>query len=197
MQRSNSKTSSSPASSKTIGTDLSHFDSPLPLSTDDSTAPKPCPYQPHLCPLPSPFRPHCLAKDRLHLWTPGTTDRRPASRSIPAVVSDQALNRILEVIGASWADSTKELYGNALLTYHVYCDLNGPIPERERCPISSTLLLSFLSSCAGGAAGSTLSNYAAGIKAWHLLHGQPWHIHQDKLRLMLQGAARLAPSHSK
>ncbi|KAF8553697.1 hypothetical protein OG21DRAFT_1584369 [Imleria badia] len=151
----------------------------------------------HLCPLPSPHRPHCLAKERLRLWTPNTSSKQPASGIIPAAVSDQALNCILEVIRASWADSTKELYGNALLTYHVYCDLNGPIPKHERCPISSTLLLSFLSSCAGGFAGSTLSNYAAGIKAWHLLHRQPWLIHQDELRLMLQGAARLTPNHSK
>jgi hypothetical protein len=88
------------------------------------------------------------------------------------------------------------LYGNALLVYHVYCDLNGPIPDHEQCPISRTLLLAFLSSCAGGASGSTLSNYVAGIKAWHLLHSQSWNIHQDELCLTLQGAARLAPRNS-
>ena len=110
------------------------------------------------------------------------------------IVPDSALDHILEVIGASWADSTKVLYGNALLTYHVYCDFNGPIPDHEHCPISGTLLLAFLSSCAGGASGSALSNYAAGIKAWHLLHGQSWNIPQDELRLTLQGAARLAPA---
>ena len=59
------------------------------------------------------------------------------------------------------------------------------------------LLLAFLSSCAGGASGSALSNYVAGVKAWHLLHGQPWTIPQDELQLMLQGAARLAPRSSK
>jgi hypothetical protein len=97
---------------------------------------------------------------------------RSASTSTPSATSDDALNHILEVIKASWVDSTKVLYGNALLVYHIYCDLNGPIPDHERCPISGTLLLAFLSSCTGGASGSTLSNYAAGIKAWHLLHGQ-------------------------
>ena len=110
------------------------------------------------------------------------------------IVPDSALDHILEVIGASWADSTKVLYGNALLMYHVYCDINGPIPDHECCPISGTLLLAFLSSCAGGASGSALSNYTASIKAWHLLHGQSWNIPQDELRLTLQGAARLAPA---
>ena len=84
-----------------------------------------------------------------------------------------------------------------LLTFHVYCNYNGPVPESEHRPVSGILLLSFLSSCTGGVAGSTLSNYTAGIKAWHLLHGQPWNICQDKLRLMLQGAAHLVPAHSK
>ena len=112
-------------------------------------------------------------------------------------ISDSTLNRILGVLRVAWADSTKALYGNALLTYHVYCDLNGPIPDHEHCPVSRVLLLAFLSSCAGGASGSALSTYAAGVKAWHLLHGQPWTMPQDKLRLMLQGAAHLAPHSSK
>jgi hypothetical protein len=162
-----------------------------------SLAPKPRLYPPNLCPLPSTNRPHCLTKDRLRLWMPTTPTTRSASTSTPSAVSEDALNRILEVIGASWVDNTKVLYRNALLVYHVYCDLNGPIPDHEHCPISRTLLLMFLSSCAGAASGSTLSNYAAGIKAWHLLHGQAWNIHQDELCLTLQGAARLALCNSK
>ena len=85
------------------------------------------------------------------------------------VGGSSTVTRILEVIGTSWANSTKVLYGNALLVYHIYCDLNGSIPNHERCPILRTLLLTFLSSCAGGASGSALANYTTGIKAWHLL----------------------------
>ncbi|KIJ61935.1 hypothetical protein HYDPIDRAFT_95331, partial [Hydnomerulius pinastri MD-312] len=62
---------------------------------------------------------------------------------------------------------------SGLLIYHVYCDMHDT-PEHQRCPISPTLLLAFLSSCAGVYSGSALSNYASGIKAWHLLHGLPW-----------------------
>jgi len=197
----NAKTSWSAAPSKTTLSNPARFDSTLPSPADTRgppvTVPKLRSHPLNLRPLPSPIRPHCLAKDRLRLWTPSTPSSRPSGDTAPATVSDNALNRILEVIGASWADSTKVLYGNALLTYHVYCDLNGPIPDRERCPISGTLLLAFLSSCAGGASGSALSNYAAGIKAWHILHGQPWNIPQDELRLTLQGAVRLAPRSSK
>ena len=192
-----SKMNLSIAPSKMTGPDGSCFNAPLTTTNDPSTVPKPWPYQSYLHPLPSIYHPHCLAKDRLRHWVPANPIKRPASGAIPTAVSEQALNRILEVIRASWANSTKELYGNGLLIYHIYCNLNGPIPEHECCPISGTLLLSFLSSCTGGIAGSMLANYAASIKAWHILHGQPWNIHQDELRLTLQGAARYMPNHSK
>ena len=196
-QKASLKMNSSITPSKVTSPDGPRFNAPLTSTNNPSTIPKPRPYQSHLHPLPSIYHPHCLAKDKLQHWIPANPIKRPASGAIPMAVSEQALNRILEVIGASWADSMKELYGNGLLIYHIYCDLNGPIPEYEHCPISGTLLLSFLSSCAGGIAGSTLTNYAASIKAWHILHSQPWNIHQDELRLTLQGAARYAPNHSK
>jgi len=42
-----------------------------------------------------------------------------------------------------------------------------------------------------------LNNYAAGLKAWHLLHGRPWKIHPAELKAILDGAAALAPMSSK
>jgi hypothetical protein len=45
-------------------------------------------------------------------------------------ILDEHLNHILEVIGSSWAISTKETYGAGLLVFHVYCNsLN--IPEHQ------------------------------------------------------------------
>jgi hypothetical protein len=90
----------------------------------------------------------------------------------------------------------KETYGAGLLVFHVYCDLNH-IDEDKRCPVSSNLLLQFLSSCAGAYSGSSLANFAAGIKAWHLLHGRPWLVQPDELKATLGGATVLAPSASK
>ena len=112
------------------------------------------------------------------------------------MVSETALDRILEVMGASWAESTKELYGTGLLVFHVYCDINH-ISESEQCPVSRALLLLFLASCVGTHSGSTISNYHAAIKGWHLLHGHPWEMNQDEIKLALQGATRLAPRSSK
>jgi len=99
-------------------------------------------------------------------------------------------------MGSSWAVSTKETYGAGLLVFHVYCDTLD-IPEMKRCPVSPSLLLAFLSSCAGSYAGSSLANYAAGLKAWHLLHGQPWHVQANELKAILDGATALAPPSSK
>ena len=196
-RKASSKMNSSIVPSKMTGPDGLCFNTLLTTTNNPSTILKPWPYQSHLRPLPLIYRPHHLAKDRLRHWVPANPIKHPASSAIPTAVSEQALNRILEVIRASWADSTKELYRNGLLIYHIYCNLNGPIPEHKHCPILGMLLLSFLSSCTGGVAGSTLANYAASIKAWHILHGQPGNIYQDKLRLMLQGAACYTPNHSK
>jgi hypothetical protein len=111
-------------------------------------------------------------------------------------ISEDQLNRILEVIGSSWALSTKETYGAGLLVFQVFCD-SHKIPEENRCPISANLLLMFLSSCAGSYSGSALANYAAGLKAWHLLHGRPWLINAKELKATLDGATALAPGSSK
>ena len=186
-------------SSKMIESVPSRFNFPLPFpnpsTLKSTTEHRPCPYPPNLRPLPSPYQPHCLAKDRLHLWIPTSPSTRTSLASSD-VVSDIVLNRILEVIGTSWADSTKELYGTGLLIFHVHCDINN-IPKIEHCPISHPILLAFLSSCAGAYSGSAISNYAAGIHAWHLLHGHAWLVEPNELKLTLQGATRLAPHTSK
>lgn len=57
------------------------------------------------------------------------------------------------------------------------------IPELEHCPVSHTILLAFLSSCAGAYSRSTISNFTAGIQAWHLLHGHPWVAEQYELKI--------------
>jgi hypothetical protein len=120
-----------------------------------------------------------------------------ARRTVTAVdthdltISDTQLNRILIVMGASWALSTKETYGAGLLVFQVYCD-SHQIQENQRCPISSTLL-AFLSSCTGAYSGSSLGNYATGLKAWHLLHGYPWLERTNELKAIPDGATALAP----
>ena len=197
-QRPLSRMSSSLVSSRTVDSSSSHFNSPLPSPSPHpelAGASKPCPYQPNLRPLPSPNCPHCLARDRLRLWRPANPSMCPADGVSSAIMLESMLDQILEVIGALWADSTKELYGTGLLIFHLFCNFNR-ISELECCPMSRNLL-TFLSSCTGAYSGLALTNYSAGLRAWHLLHGHLWTIDLVELKHMLQGAARLAPCSSK
>ncbi|KAF8835289.1 hypothetical protein BDN67DRAFT_473711 [Paxillus ammoniavirescens] len=78
--------------------------------------------------------------------------------------------------------------------------LHGPNQPKNyhlRAPISTNTFAAFLSSCAGAYSGSTIANYAAAIKAWHLLHGMEWTVKDAEYKALLEEATRLAPSSSK
>lgn len=173
---------------------MSRFTNLTPLSST-TTSSVPRPYQPSLQPRTSSLRPHCLARDRLRLWVPESSRPCLDSSGSTVVLSDADLDRILCVIAHSHSPNTRECYGSGLLVYHVFCD-SRDVPEIQRCPASSVLLLAFLASCAGLYSGATLDNYFYGIRAWHLLHGQPWAVDQAQVSLTLEGARRLAPAHS-
>ncbi|KIK10923.1 hypothetical protein PISMIDRAFT_654288 [Pisolithus microcarpus 441] len=151
------------------------FDAPLPSYCSQASYAPPWPYRPGLTPCPSSLRPHCLARERLRLWT---------------------LSHNHTIMGASWAEKTKEAYGAGLLTYHVFCDTHN-ILEHQQAPIRANTLLTFLSSCTGSYSGSALVNFTAGLRAWHLLHGLPWQINLEELRAILEGVSHLAPTSSK
>lgn len=112
------------------------------------------------------------------------------------LLADDDLERILAVIVASYATSTRETYGSGLLIYHIFCD-SRVIAEPERCPVSSTLMLAFIASCAGSYSGKTLATYVFAVRAWHIIHGLEWHMHDTELKAALTGAANLAPPASR
>jgi hypothetical protein len=138
--------------------------------------------------------------DHLRLWIPaGDSTRQTAAgadQSPSHKVSDAQLEHILDVIGLSWAQSTKETYGAGLLVFHVFCDTHN-VAEENRCPVARSLLLNFLCSCTGSYSSSALANYAAGLKAWHLLHGRSWLIPPSELKVVLDGATASVPITSK
>lgn len=140
----------------------------------------------------SASRPHCLARDRLQFWVP--QQRRQSAPQVE--LSDDDLDRILAVIVASYATSTRETYGSGLLVFHVFCDIRA-LPELQRCPVDPTLMLAFIASCAGSYSGKTLATYVFAVRAWHVIHGQPWFMHDIELKAALTGAANLAPPSSK
>jgi hypothetical protein len=185
----NSETNGAPSSSRFT------LHSPIPSADITSVHTRPHPYLPSLTPLPSTLRPHCLARDRLRLWLPphGRSSRDHTGSPLP--LSDVDFNRILTVIGHSLASGTRETYGSGLLVFHVFCDARH-IPEDQRGPASSVLILAFIASCAGLYSGKTLENYLYGVRAWHLLHGLPWFADPAQVASALTGGARLAPPSS-
>ncbi|KAG1855627.1 hypothetical protein DFJ58DRAFT_727441 [Suillus subalutaceus] len=178
-----------------------HFGAPL---SNHAAEPPPLPknYRTNLTPHPSNLHLHCLARDRLRMWHPaGTNPRQVQLAAAPAEtqsdeVTDAQLEHILDVMGSSWVQSTKETYCAGLLVFYVFCDMNN-IAEDQRCPVNPTLLLSFLSSCAGSYSGSALTNFAAAIRAWHMLHSRLWLISHSELKTLLEGAKAVAPESSK
>ncbi|KAG2341250.1 hypothetical protein BDR05DRAFT_949845 [Suillus weaverae] len=108
------------------------------------------------------------------------------------MLSDSDIDRILLVIVHSHAPNTCKVYGSGILVFHVFCDSRNVL-ESQWCPASSVLLLGFLATCAGLYMGSTLKTYFYGIRAWHLLHGQPWVVDQAQASFMLEGAKHFAP----
>ncbi|KAF9221307.1 hypothetical protein BS17DRAFT_712036, partial [Gyrodon lividus] len=84
----------------------------------------------------------------------------------------------------------KELYETSLLIFHIYCNLNG-IAASKHCPISHTWLIAFLASYMGAYSGSVIANHMSTIHTWHLLHGFPWNVNHNKLKVTLQGASKL------
>ena len=123
-QRPSSRISSSSMSSRTFDLSSLCFNSlllsPTTLTLKSSSVAKPHPYQPNLHPLPSPNHPHCLAKDKLCLWKLANSSTCLAEGAPLAIVSEATLNYILEVIGASWADTVTSKTVTMFGTFVVY-----------------------------------------------------------------------------
>ena len=175
-----------------LSSSSARFSANLPSSRHSSSR-GPNRYLSNLTPVFSELRPHCHARDRLRLWKPTFTR---SSVTLDTEITDEDLDRLITVINTSWQSTTRETYGAGLLVFHVFCDLRS-IPEPQRCPADPLLMLTFISSCAGSYSGRTLSNYFYAVRAWHVLHGAPWHMNAAEMKAALDGAAILAPPSSK
>ncbi|EKM52348.1 uncharacterized protein PHACADRAFT_76616, partial [Phanerochaete carnosa HHB-10118-sp] len=98
--------------------------------------------------------------------------------------------RVAAVMSVAWAPSTLEMYGAGLLLFHAICNARS-IPEPSRAPASSELLCVFLAKLPGSYSISALTNYLAGIQAWHHLYWLPWHLDSTQQQLMVRGAAAM------
>jgi hypothetical protein len=106
------------------------------------------------------------------------------------------LERIEQVLGYAWADSTQETYGTGLLVFHVFCDIKN-IPESQRAPASGVLMSAFAATIAGAYSAKTISNYVSGVRAWHILNGIPWALNQQEMSALLRAADTVSPTSSR
>jgi hypothetical protein len=151
------------------------------------------PYPANLTPLPSNLRPHCAARERLTKWKPanGCVVRDMQGKELP--LSDEVANRILQVLGMSFAPGTLSAYGAGLLAFHVFCDKHS-IEDCQRTPCSTDLITAWISTMAGTYTGASVKNYVAAVRAWCIVHGVEWEIQQDQLDTILRGAEKLQPA---
>lgn len=55
----------------------------------------------------------------------------------------------------------------------------------------------FIAALSGGYAGDTISNYVAGVRAWHILHGLPWNVDPAPYNAALKSARSFEPATSR
>ncbi|KAF6740964.1 hypothetical protein DFP72DRAFT_1123242 [Ephemerocybe angulata] len=98
------------------------------------------------------------------------------------------------MLSMSWSLGTRRTYGAGLLAFHVFCDeRDPPVPESQRAPVSTALLLEFLSCCVGIYSGSTAKNYVYGVRAWHTTHAIPWRVNEIQLSAALTTVEKMTP----
>lgn len=166
----------------------SRFDRPLP-TTPSLTVP-PRPYPKHLTPSPSLLRPHCHAQDRLRQWKPLNAPTQTD------VFAPENIERLQSLMECAWSTNTRSVYGSGLLAFHVWCDRKG-ISESDRAPASGSLISLFIASLAGGFAKDTITNYLAGVRAWHILHYLPWQVDPLQYQVALKALDAVTPSSSR
>ncbi|KAJ3513562.1 hypothetical protein NMY22_g15006 [Coprinellus aureogranulatus] len=162
----------------------------------DKPAVRPRPYPPTRTLTASELRPHVLARERLRLWIPLDARNQLDLNGTPINLPQSDMERITEVLKEAWAESTREVYGSGLLTYHVFADIRK-LTERQRAPAKKVVLAAFISDLAGAYSASTIRNYICGLRAWHILHGLEWDVCVEEIEALLRAANRIAPARKK
>jgi hypothetical protein len=140
----------------------------------------------------SPLRPPCQAKERLCVWRPVESRAPLDGQGQPGPLTQAMLTRVEDVLQTAWAPSTADTYGTGLAAFHWFCDEVG-VAEADRAPASRELLEVFAAALAGVYSPSTISNYLAGVRAWHIIHGLDLNTHKPTMEALLKAATIMSP----
>ncbi|EGO27460.1 hypothetical protein SERLADRAFT_367012 [Serpula lacrymans var. lacrymans S7.9] len=91
-------------------------------------------------------------------------------QGLPTNLTPEDFAQIQDILSNAWASATRDTYGTGLLAFHIFCDKKA-IPEVQRALASQVLLAAFVATIAGAYATSTICNYLARVRIWHILHG--------------------------
>lgn len=138
----------------------------------------------------SSLRPVVPSHLRIAHWiTPWSLSQLDEMRS---QLPPQSIRRINEVAVQSWAHSTRNTQGAALLCFTEFCD-ELSIPETDRMPASSYLLSAFVSKHAGSVSASCVDGWMSSLHAWHTINNAPWKGGDSFVSMVKKGASKLAP----
>ena len=106
------------------------------------------------------------------------------------------LARVESILQMAWVPSTAEMYGPGLAAFHWFCD-QADIAEADQAPASCKLLEVFASALIGVYSLSTINNYLAAVRAWHIIHGLEIKTHKLMMDALLKAAIIMAPPNTQ
>ena len=105
-------------------------------------------------------------------------------------------DQVKEMMLHMWEEDTRVSYGAGLLMWHCFYNGKGA-PEEGRALATQVLLLVFIVYLASTYSGRMIVGYLSRVRAWHILHGLPWALEDNKMTTMLQAVEKLMPSTSR
>ncbi|KAF7296201.1 hypothetical protein HMN09_01088800 [Mycena chlorophos] len=103
--------------------------------------------------------------------------------------------KVQSVLEHGWAPGTLDNYGSAVARFREFCRQEH-VPAALQLPAHEFVLCAFAASSAGVQAGSTARKNISALKAWHVMHDQPW-LAGPRLHYVLSGVENLTPASSK
>lgn len=131
------------------------------------------------------FCPSVKASEQLSRWSSpfALAAKQELCSSIPTQLADKADLAVLD----SFAPNTRTSYAAGILHFTQFCDA-WDIPEPDRMPASSALLVAFASSYVGHYRGKTISQWLSSVRSWHIINHAPWHGNDERLHLVRKAA---------